>query len=795
MSTDMGFEPTEISPYYFISYSTEDKDRVAEYLLRMNADGFPLWYDKGIPPGANFDRVISEHIRECEAVILFMSKVPFKKEDSFVRTEFNIAKRRKKEVHVIYLDEIADNEVPAEYDLWWDQLGRIQGFFATRIGFEDAIKQIYNAVGFDPKTGGGGGPVKKPGNDKGGWEPPKPIIEIYPLDVSPISPSGYKYYLGGLTFSDDPAILGKPPVNGVRTKRLIEALKEIFYHWQTDVVFADADGSELKEDFLNLMRAYSSRSGAIDGGRLQEILSHNVDVDPTRNRNGKFFRLFYEIIFQGRERPREFYWSNNISRARLTPLFKDVNDFSDKFCEESAVGENVRKIYHTHTKEICSFLEISKPDQLIDSIMISTVKRRGEVIWLDDSGGSLVNLGSVNEFIKKMSVFSELQSMRSMVNFLRDFGFEPVSEGSDRYVLFSRDNKSFLTEIYENSIKNDPELFDLLNITEDGREMLANYLTLLKEYINITSAKQISIPTKRGVMTFGVAGFTADVKRVTKEYCELKFGDGVSEAVKNSEFPQKLGFLKIAQLLDKYGIIKATDGSELVNRCLDIVSGNKGADAYIQLFADEKPTIVWRNQQVTVEEYIERKVESLEDGAVLSFFNSTPIVEAYISGNKTLAARMAKEFKALDDEYSKYYEEFVDIIGGLRELAPKKGGDAPAEQEVPQAAPEAPAQSDEPAVSENNTEPMENTETKLAEKSEDQGKENNSSEPIAKKPEPATPVTSTPDPPKTAPAASPEPEERPGRRARQPRGKGGQSVEKAGEQLLSDLLNNLINDN
>ncbi len=38
MATYMGFKPANTTPYYFISYSTEDSDRAAEYCRRMRQD-------------------------------------------------------------------------------------------------------------------------------------------------------------------------------------------------------------------------------------------------------------------------------------------------------------------------------------------------------------------------------------------------------------------------------------------------------------------------------------------------------------------------------------------------------------------------------------------------------------------------------------------------------------------------------------------------------------------------------------------------------------------------------------
>ena len=150
MATYMGFEPTEKAPYYFISYSKEDSARVAEYCQRMRKDGLPLWYDYGIEHGEDWNRIIAEHINFSEAVLLFMSKTPFGKEEPFIQKEFNVARMRNKPIHVIYIDPISISDIPVQYTFWWENISRIQGVIAYEKNVEQTVQEIYKALNFVP---------------------------------------------------------------------------------------------------------------------------------------------------------------------------------------------------------------------------------------------------------------------------------------------------------------------------------------------------------------------------------------------------------------------------------------------------------------------------------------------------------------------------------------------------------------------------------------------------------------------------------------------------------------------
>lgn len=59
--------------YIFISYAHKDSEYVIPVLERMNSEGYRIWYDDGIMPGSEWPEYIAEHLKDCAAVISFLS--------------------------------------------------------------------------------------------------------------------------------------------------------------------------------------------------------------------------------------------------------------------------------------------------------------------------------------------------------------------------------------------------------------------------------------------------------------------------------------------------------------------------------------------------------------------------------------------------------------------------------------------------------------------------------------------------------------------------------------------------
>ncbi len=127
MARDLGVPYAEKQPYYFISYNSEDEDRVSAYAKALAENRVPMWYDNGIEIGSKFEMKIAEKIEYCEAVIMFLSKKIFLKKESYVHKEFELATEySKKRVYVVMLDDIKPPEVPLQFRGWWTDITPLQ---------------------------------------------------------------------------------------------------------------------------------------------------------------------------------------------------------------------------------------------------------------------------------------------------------------------------------------------------------------------------------------------------------------------------------------------------------------------------------------------------------------------------------------------------------------------------------------------------------------------------------------------------------------------------------------------
>ena len=60
-------------PYIFVSYSHEDSDVVLPGIQQLRDQGFNIWYDEGISPGASWREELAESILGCDLFIILIS--------------------------------------------------------------------------------------------------------------------------------------------------------------------------------------------------------------------------------------------------------------------------------------------------------------------------------------------------------------------------------------------------------------------------------------------------------------------------------------------------------------------------------------------------------------------------------------------------------------------------------------------------------------------------------------------------------------------------------------------------
>lgn len=67
-------KPDDSGCYIFISYAHKNSDIVLPIIRRMQNDGFRVWYDDGIHPGAEWPEIIASHVERCTFLLPFLTK-------------------------------------------------------------------------------------------------------------------------------------------------------------------------------------------------------------------------------------------------------------------------------------------------------------------------------------------------------------------------------------------------------------------------------------------------------------------------------------------------------------------------------------------------------------------------------------------------------------------------------------------------------------------------------------------------------------------------------------------------
>ena len=140
MSNSQAYNGTE--PYIFVSYSHKDSNTVRPIIARMQADGYRVWFDEGIPGGDRYDCTIAEQIRGCGYFITLLSQnYP---DSNYCTTELLYAIRQKKHILPIYLEDVT---LPPDMDM---HLSSLQWIAKYLLRDEDKFYQaLYRSGGIE----------------------------------------------------------------------------------------------------------------------------------------------------------------------------------------------------------------------------------------------------------------------------------------------------------------------------------------------------------------------------------------------------------------------------------------------------------------------------------------------------------------------------------------------------------------------------------------------------------------------------------------------------------------------
>ena len=80
--------------YIFVSYCHQDKQMVYPIIERLARDGYRVWYDEGINPGADWPEVIADHLSRCALCIAFLSDHALNSHNCRREINFTLLKRK-----------------------------------------------------------------------------------------------------------------------------------------------------------------------------------------------------------------------------------------------------------------------------------------------------------------------------------------------------------------------------------------------------------------------------------------------------------------------------------------------------------------------------------------------------------------------------------------------------------------------------------------------------------------------------------------------------------------------------
>jgi hypothetical protein len=88
--------------YVFISYKHQDLERIKLLVVELSQRGHRIWYDRGIPGGAEWDALIEERVQHCEVLLVFLSTAAVR--SKYVRREVKFADTLSKPVVAVRLE-------------------------------------------------------------------------------------------------------------------------------------------------------------------------------------------------------------------------------------------------------------------------------------------------------------------------------------------------------------------------------------------------------------------------------------------------------------------------------------------------------------------------------------------------------------------------------------------------------------------------------------------------------------------------------------------------------------------
>jgi hypothetical protein len=169
----------------FISYASEDRDRIQSLARALEREGWSIWWDRHIRTGQSFDEVIQEALDASKTVIVVWTKTSVK--SSWVKNEARKGLRRKALLPVMLLDEV---EIPLEFE--HVQAAQLMDWQSEKAhsGFDQFVQDIARVLGPPPGPSVQQPPVKQPKNERPSETKPASHIASLPGSAGQVEQDG-----------------------------------------------------------------------------------------------------------------------------------------------------------------------------------------------------------------------------------------------------------------------------------------------------------------------------------------------------------------------------------------------------------------------------------------------------------------------------------------------------------------------------------------------------------------------------------------------------------------------------
>ena len=126
-------------PYIFISYAHKNSDVVFPHITRLHNEGFRIWYDEGIDPGADWSDEIAQALVNAAVFLVFISDASVNSHN--VRKEIVFAIDQRKYMVCVFVEE---TQLPSGLKM---QLGNIQALLEPRFPDKEKFyKRLFGAL-------------------------------------------------------------------------------------------------------------------------------------------------------------------------------------------------------------------------------------------------------------------------------------------------------------------------------------------------------------------------------------------------------------------------------------------------------------------------------------------------------------------------------------------------------------------------------------------------------------------------------------------------------------------------